>query len=206
MVCPMAAVQCWTGTQTKALRQAMRLSVRAFAEHLGVDARTVNNWEARGGTITLLPDTQALMDTALSRATEEVKTRFIQTVDSTKQEQTAGEARLVEPAHGLPTGPASRADSLAIPLPGGNDGITSSPLLTELARLTLAHVTATPAVTTSSPPDREVYDDWLVDHLRSWATGVNRREAAGLLGAVACLQYCSRTARSMSANVRPSHS
>ncbi|MGH3838642.1 MAG: helix-turn-helix domain-containing protein [Pseudonocardiaceae bacterium] len=74
----MATVQCWTGAETKALRQAMRLSIRAFAAHLGVDARTVNKWEARGATITLLPDTQALMDTALSRVPEEVKTRFTQ--------------------------------------------------------------------------------------------------------------------------------
>jgi hypothetical protein len=60
----------------------MRLSIRAFAAHLGVDARTVDKWEARGATITLLPDNQALMDTALSRAPEDVKTRFTQTLDS----------------------------------------------------------------------------------------------------------------------------
>jgi DNA-binding transcriptional regulator YiaG len=72
----MVTVQCWTGAETKALRQAMRLSIRAFAAHLGIDARTVNKWEARRGTITLRPDTQALMDTALERAPEEVKTRF----------------------------------------------------------------------------------------------------------------------------------
>ena len=64
----MTTVPRWTGAETKALRQAMRLSIRAFAAHLGVDARTVNKWEARGSTITLRPDTQALMDTALSRA------------------------------------------------------------------------------------------------------------------------------------------
>ncbi len=74
----MATVRCWTGAHTKALRQAMRLSIRAFAAHLGVDARTVNKWEARGATITLLPDTQALMDTALSRAPDDVQTRFTQ--------------------------------------------------------------------------------------------------------------------------------
>ena len=48
-MCPMATVQRWTGAETKALRQAMRLSsVRSFAAHLGVDARTMNKWEARG--------------------------------------------------------------------------------------------------------------------------------------------------------------
>jgi len=39
---PVATVQCWTGAETKALRQAMRLSIRAFAAHPGVDARGVN--------------------------------------------------------------------------------------------------------------------------------------------------------------------
>ena len=66
----MATVQRWTGAETEALRQAMRLSIRAFAAHLGVDAQTVNKWEARGNTVTLFPDTQALMDTALGRAPE----------------------------------------------------------------------------------------------------------------------------------------
>lgn len=91
---PMATVQCWTGAETKVLRQAMRLSIRAFAAHLGVDARTVNKWEARGSTITLLPDTQALMDTALDRAPDDVKSRFTQTLDSSatvaSQEQSDG--------------------------------------------------------------------------------------------------------------------
>ncbi|MGH3722070.1 MAG: helix-turn-helix domain-containing protein [Pseudonocardiaceae bacterium] len=81
----MVTVECWTGAQTQALRQAMRLTIRAFAAHLGVDARTVNKWEARGATITLLPDSQALMDTALSRAPDDVQTRFAQTLDTSGQ-------------------------------------------------------------------------------------------------------------------------
>ena len=83
----MATVQRWTGAETKALRQAMRLSIRVFAEYLGVDARTVNKWEARGSTITLLLNTQALLDTALSRASDDVKTRFNQIVGNSEQEQ-----------------------------------------------------------------------------------------------------------------------
>jgi transcriptional regulator with XRE-family HTH domain len=83
----MATVQRWTGAETKALRQAMRLSIRAFAAHLGVDARTVNKWEARDNAITLLPDTQALLDTALERAPDHVQTRFAQTLDSASRQQ-----------------------------------------------------------------------------------------------------------------------
>lgn len=83
----MATVQRWTGAETKALRAAMRVSIRAFAAYLGVDARTVNKWEARGATIILLPDTQAVMDTALSRASDEVKTRFADALASSGHQQ-----------------------------------------------------------------------------------------------------------------------
>src|SRR6266536_4142323 len=74
----MANVQQWTGAEATVLRQAMRLSVRAFAARLGVDARTVNKWEARGRDITPLPDTQSILDTALSQADEDAQARFAQ--------------------------------------------------------------------------------------------------------------------------------
>ncbi|MGH8574366.1 MAG: hypothetical protein ACREX8_17580, partial [Gammaproteobacteria bacterium] len=74
----------------------MRLSIRAFAAHLGVGARTVNKWEARGSTITLRPDTQALMDTALDRAPDEVQTRFAQTLDSGRQQQQTNHTQPIE--------------------------------------------------------------------------------------------------------------
>lgn len=72
----MATVQRWTGVETKALRLAMRQTVRGFAEHLGVEPKTVSKWEHRGGTIILLPESQALLDTALRRASAEVQERF----------------------------------------------------------------------------------------------------------------------------------
>ncbi len=72
----MSTVQTWTGAEAAILRQAMRLSVRRFAEFLGVDARTVNKWEARGRTITLLPYTQSILDTALRQAESEIQVRF----------------------------------------------------------------------------------------------------------------------------------
>ncbi|MGH3770552.1 MAG: hypothetical protein ACRDRW_04005, partial [Pseudonocardiaceae bacterium] len=52
-------------------------------------ARTVNKWEARGATITLLPDSQALMDTAFSRAPEDAKARFAETVEASAHQLTA---------------------------------------------------------------------------------------------------------------------
>ncbi|HEY3894696.1 MAG TPA: hypothetical protein VGL88_04935 [Pseudonocardiaceae bacterium] len=99
----MATVARWTGAETKVLRQAMRLSIRAFATHLGVDARTVNKWEARGNTITLLPDTQALLDTALDRAHDDVKTRFTQTADNSEQQRQGAQTQHVDRAIPLAT-------------------------------------------------------------------------------------------------------
>jgi len=123
-------VQCWTGAETKALRQAMRLSIRAFAAYLGIDARTVNKWEARHTTITLRPHTQELMDTALQQAPEDVQTRFTHTMHSTQQEQHENTAEPAAPAHDPHTEPAPGAD-YRTPL-SGNDGTNS--LLTQLAR------------------------------------------------------------------------
>jgi transcriptional regulator with XRE-family HTH domain len=93
----MAAIQRWTGVEIKALRQAMRMSVRAVAAHLGVNARTVNKWEARGRDITLRPHTQDMLDAALRLADEEVQARLeLSTVD--KQLSPANLVRFIEPA------------------------------------------------------------------------------------------------------------
>jgi tetratricopeptide (TPR) repeat protein len=70
------AVERWTGRETRALRRALRMTVIGFAEHLGVAVRTVSNWEARGAGIEPLPEMQAALDTALSRASTEAVHRF----------------------------------------------------------------------------------------------------------------------------------
>ena len=72
----MTPVRLWTGREARALRMALRLSVRAFAEELGVSARTVSDWEARGEAIQPRPDTQAILDTALARADAAQQMRF----------------------------------------------------------------------------------------------------------------------------------
>jgi DNA-binding transcriptional regulator YiaG len=63
-----ATVHHWTGLEARALRVALRLSVRAFAEHLGVGVRTVSKWEKLLAATEPRPDTQAILDTALARA------------------------------------------------------------------------------------------------------------------------------------------
>jgi hypothetical protein len=52
------------------------MTVVGFAEHLGVSARTVSNWESRGADIEPLPEMQAALDTALGRADPATRERF----------------------------------------------------------------------------------------------------------------------------------
>jgi transcriptional regulator with XRE-family HTH domain len=72
----MPTVRVWTGREARALRGALRLSVRAFAEHLGVAVRTVSKWESLGAATQPRPDTQAILDTALERADQPTQMRF----------------------------------------------------------------------------------------------------------------------------------
>ncbi|MDT0453413.1 helix-turn-helix domain-containing protein [Streptomyces hesseae] len=72
----MATVHHWTGLEARALRLALRMSVRAFAQHLGVAVRTVSNWDKYLSATEPRPDTQAILDTALARADASVHLRF----------------------------------------------------------------------------------------------------------------------------------
>ncbi len=72
----MDMVRRWTGHESRALRQAMRLSVRDFAAKLGVAARTVTKWEAEGIRAQLRPDSHALLDTAYHHADDQTQARY----------------------------------------------------------------------------------------------------------------------------------
>jgi transcriptional regulator with XRE-family HTH domain len=72
----MATVHHWSGLEARALRHALRMSVRAFAEHLGVAVRTVSKWDTLQEATEPRPDTQAILDTALARADAAVHLRF----------------------------------------------------------------------------------------------------------------------------------
>jgi transcriptional regulator with XRE-family HTH domain len=52
------------------------MSIRDFAEHLGVSDRTVSKWEAGQDAVRPRPEMQAALDTALSRAPGEATERF----------------------------------------------------------------------------------------------------------------------------------
>lgn len=71
-----ASVARWTGRDARALRRALRLSVRAFAEDLGIAVRTVTKWEALGAGTTPRPFMQAVLDTTLAEADADAKLRF----------------------------------------------------------------------------------------------------------------------------------
>ncbi|MFD5748093.1 helix-turn-helix domain-containing protein [Streptomyces sp. NPDC127033] len=93
----MATVHHWTGLEARALRLALRLSVRAFAEHLGVAVATVSKWESKRAGTEPRPDTQAILDTALGRADAAAHLRF-ETLLSEMASAVQGAGRRVTPA------------------------------------------------------------------------------------------------------------
>jgi tetratricopeptide (TPR) repeat protein len=74
-------VATWTGAKALALRTALRLTREQFAEFLDVAPRSVAKWEASPKLVPRL-STQELLDTALSRAPVEAKSRFAQLLAS----------------------------------------------------------------------------------------------------------------------------
>ena len=95
----MTTVNEWTGRETRALRHALRLTVRAFAQDLGVSVRAVSKWESGGTAITPRPELQAALDTMLHRATAAESERF-----TTDLERANSTPQLLSPdAHGPET-------------------------------------------------------------------------------------------------------
>jgi transcriptional regulator with XRE-family HTH domain/tetratricopeptide (TPR) repeat protein len=74
------AIQKWTGREARALREAMRMSVRDFASRLGISARAVSKWEAGGERMVPRPDSQSILDTVFETAPPNVRSRFEQLV------------------------------------------------------------------------------------------------------------------------------
>lgn len=87
----MTAVTHWTGREARALREALRLSIRDFADRLGVAARTISNWESAGVDIRPRPDMQAVLDTALARASASERDRFTHLTAGTDLTPAAGD-------------------------------------------------------------------------------------------------------------------
>ncbi|MCM3886827.1 DNA-binding transcriptional regulator [Frankia sp. R82] len=94
------AVTRWSGRETRALREARRMSVRAFAAHLGVAVASVSNWERRGTGIRLRDETLEILDRDLDLASEDVRVRF----DAALTTAAPPEMILGRPDDGLPAG------------------------------------------------------------------------------------------------------
>lgn len=104
----MTAVDRWTGQEAAALRAALRMTVRDFAARLGIGVRTVSNWEARREGITPLPEMQAVLDTVLAQADDDVQERFSLTRSSGSGTSVAA----VSPASAAPVAPDLSLDVL----------------------------------------------------------------------------------------------
>jgi transcriptional regulator with XRE-family HTH domain len=76
----MTTVNRWTGHEARLLRTALRMTLREFADYLGISDRTVSKWEAGGQGMVPRPHSQALLDTALARASPETQRIFQETL------------------------------------------------------------------------------------------------------------------------------
>lgn len=71
----MITVEQWTGREASLLRSVMRVSVRGFANRLGISPRTVSNWQSNQESV-CRPQTAQILDTALSQCTPEEQEAF----------------------------------------------------------------------------------------------------------------------------------
>lgn len=72
----MVTVRRWTGREARLLREALRMTLRDFASYLGVSDRAVSKWEAGADGYVPRSESQALLDTALARSSDDVQARF----------------------------------------------------------------------------------------------------------------------------------
>lgn len=76
----------WSGREAHALRQAMHLSIDAFARHAQVSPRSVARWAQRGAQIGLRWDVQRLLDGVLAEAGPQVRERLAALLSSTLED------------------------------------------------------------------------------------------------------------------------
>jgi DNA-binding transcriptional regulator YiaG len=77
---PMTTVPRWSGLEARALREAERLSVRAFAVRLDINDSAVSKWERRHADARLRPQTQQKLDAELAACSDDVRARFERTL------------------------------------------------------------------------------------------------------------------------------
>lgn len=127
----------WTGRETRLLRKALRLTVRDFADHLGVSPRTVSKWETAGATRTPRPELQAALDTVIQRATDGQRERFEQALRGAAQLPDAAIVRPVDWVVDLREPQAAEVSEAGVRLPLVVDGL---PMLATLDAQMLAAI------------------------------------------------------------------
>jgi transcriptional regulator with XRE-family HTH domain len=116
-------IQKWTGRESRALRKAMRLSQRDFANDLGISAKSVSNWESGGAKFVQRPESQAILDTKLRLVSDEVRARFEQIIGMNNPEAEQESATVIfEPVAAEPDKFNSGQSNSAVPF--GNSLVT----------------------------------------------------------------------------------
>lgn len=127
----MQVIAQWTGGHADALRRALRMSQESFAEYLGVVPRTVAYWRERPEKPPQ-PRMQAILDTALDKASERAKAQFAVLVSEISN----------HPAGTDPVGAITAAFRASVPDPDERERVRG--VLLEPSRLdeaTVAHLT-----------------------------------------------------------------
>lgn len=78
----MITVTIWSGREIRALREAKRMSIVAFAGNLGVSERMVSKWEAAGAEMHPRPVNQHALDSMLAASGADVLARFSALLES----------------------------------------------------------------------------------------------------------------------------
>ncbi|GAA1111813.1 XRE family transcriptional regulator [Streptomyces javensis] len=85
-------VRKWTGHEATVLRTVLRMSIRGYAERLGVSPSMVMEWKNRGRTLVPVPETQKILDTFLAQRTPEEREAFFAELSATASEGAPGSA------------------------------------------------------------------------------------------------------------------
>jgi hypothetical protein len=84
----------WTGWEASLLRLARRMTVRQFAEHLGITSRMITRWSTGGRSIRPRSEYQAVLDESLRRCTAAERHRFQQLLEEHGRRSTMPSQRL----------------------------------------------------------------------------------------------------------------
>ena len=130
----------WTGRESRALREAMRLSQRDFANGLGISAKSISNWESGGADFVPRPESQAILDTKLRLVSAEVRARFELILGANQAEAepesataTGSDPEEVTSEHSFVAGPQRTTGTERPAVVGGNAIFTANPSVFRIA-------------------------------------------------------------------------